>query len=153
MLQDALSIIQNGGSSITICKILQYHITWKGISLSVADAMQNESSRLHNAGWRCSMLKISHISRAILFLFCFVPFRFRPSCFRSFLSSWLCKALESRVSWLHGFGGIHRNQNHKHKEITNTAYTQTKTTPSAVVGVFLQLHQPRTSRQQPTLCK
>jgi hypothetical protein len=61
--------------------------------------------------------------------------------------------IKVRASWLHGFGGIHRNQNHKHKEITNTAYTQTKTTPSAVVGVFLQLHQPTTSRQQPTLCK
>lgn len=29
-------------------------------------------------------------------------------------------------------------------------YTQTKTIPSAVVGAFLQLHQPTTYRQQPT---
>ena len=107
---------------------------------NVADAMQNERV----------FISTTQVDVAECWKFCsyhhansFFVF-FGLGGFASFAKCWL------RVSWLHGFVGVHRNQNHKHKETTNTAYTQTKTMPSAVVGVFLQVHQPTTKRQQPT---
>ena len=78
---------------------------------------------LHKAGRRCRMLKILQI-----------PMPRKLCCL------FLCC-----------FGRAHRNQSHKRKEITNTAYTETKTTTSTistVVGVFLQLHHPQQKTQQ-----
>ena len=105
---------------------------------------------LHNAGRRCRMLKILQIPMprklCCLFLCCFgragfASFLFLAlQSFTSFLTSWSCLCLPAR-----------RNQSHKRKEITNTAYTETKTTTSTistVVGVFLQLHHPQQQPQQ-----
>jgi hypothetical protein len=65
------------------------------------------------------------------FLAFMVSLRLFLQNFTGHLTSWLCLC-----------SPVHRNQRHKPKEITNTAYTQTKTTTSTVVGVFLQLHHP-----------
>ena len=46
--------------------------------------------------------------------------------FASFLSSWLCEALYGFLDFT--CSSVHCNQSHNRKKITNTAYTQTKTT-------------------------
>ena len=52
------------------------------------------------------------------------------------------------TSWLRLCSPVHRNHSRERKEITNTANTQTKTTTSTVVGLFLQLHHHHQQQQQ-----
>jgi len=79
----------------------------------------------------------------------FVSLFFGLDGFASFLSSWFCTVLRVFLtSWLCLCSHFRRNQSHKRKEITNTAYTQTKTTTSTVVGLFLQLHHRQQQLQQ-----
>ena len=147
------AVIQNGRlkfkhAAMIICKILQCHATRRGL-FSKCRRNHAKWEVLSSSQRRLTLQNaenIVHTSTTQTPFFVFLHWFWRLLFPLDFAKFW------QSVSWLHDLHGfwrsVHCNQT-KHNEIANTAYTQIKTTPSAV-GVFLQLHQPITNRQQPT---
>ena len=108
-----------------MCKILQIPCNMKGFlfqMLQVPCRMRGSISTMQVDVAECWTYYLT-IPRKLYCLFLYVNYVFLAFIVLPVFFLGFAKTL--RVSWLHGFVGVQRNQSHKRKEITNTAYRPT----------------------------
>ena len=151
MLQDASSVIQNEmDSKVNVQTCCNYHLqnsaipcNWKGLSSRCRRCQAKWEVLSPRRRWHCRMLKILHIPLETLF---FVSVFFRPWLLCQFS---LFLALQSFNWGLVDFMALLVFTATKTTSIRKPQTLPTpkqKTMPSAVVGVFLQVHQPTTKK-------